>query len=148
MSYVLIVSSFTHFLVCYIVSQVLSHRIESHLINPCFSMCKMKITSTLQSCQWRFINERMTKILVKGSAHKGYSIMYYILISSSCQKCDLCKPNKEFDMVLISKWLNASYLFLQNVMWINTTRLDKRQLYSGGMIIYNFSSNSTYFSSI
>lgn len=38
--------------------------------------------------------------------------MYYILISSNCQNCDLCDLNKAFEIILISKWLNDNDFFL------------------------------------
>lgn len=46
----------------------------------------------------------MRKILVRGSAHRGYSITYYISISSSRQNYRLCDLDKAVEfMVLISK---------------------------------------------
>ena len=46
----------------------------------------------------------MSTILVKGSVHRGYSIMYYISVSSSWQNYHLCDLNEAFEvMVLISK---------------------------------------------
>jgi hypothetical protein len=37
-----------------------------------------------------------------------YSTMHSILISSTCQKCDLCELNKDFEiMVLTSKLLSS-----------------------------------------
>lgn len=46
----------------------------------------------------------MSTILVRGSVHRGYSIMYYISVSSSRQNYHLCDLNKAFEfMLLISK---------------------------------------------
>lgn len=61
-------SAFTHFLVCYTRVTVFPQR-GSHLVNPWFSVCEVKIAPSFQNCQGQFTNDRVSYICAEGLAY-------------------------------------------------------------------------------